>query len=104
MSVVHVSVKPSCMFCRCLAVDKIEECEEHRLEEDEELSSEDDDVEMKELRFTTNTKDDEDPQTLETDGKYGFPKSLCLEIFSKLYERIINFCLNKLHKNVQFRW
>lgn len=55
MSVVHVSVKPSCMFCQCLAVDKIEECEEHGL--NEEVSS---DEEEKELKFTKDAKDDED--------------------------------------------
>lgn len=64
MSVVHVSVKPSCMFCQCLAVDKIEECEEHGL--NEEVSS---DEEEKELKFT---KDDEDLSTWETSEKYGF--------------------------------
>lgn len=64
MSVVHVSVKPSCMFCQCVAVDKIEECEEHGL--NEEFSS---DEEEKELKFT---KDDEDLSTWETSEKYGF--------------------------------
>lgn len=69
MSVVHVSVKPSCMFCRCLAVDKIEECEEHGL--NEEFSS---DEEEKELKFTNDAKDDEDLSTWETSEKYGFFK------------------------------
>lgn len=67
MSVVHVSVKPSCMFCQCLAVDKIEECEEHGL--NEEVSS---DEEEKELNFTKDAKDDEDLSTWETSEKYGF--------------------------------
>lgn len=67
MSVVHVSVKPSCMFCQCLAVDKIEECKEHGL--NEEVSS---DEEEKELKFTKDAKDDEDLSTWETSEKYGF--------------------------------
>lgn len=67
MSVVHVSVKPSCMFCQCLAVDKIGECEEHGL--NEEFSS---DEEEKELKFTKDAKDDEDLSKWETSEKYGF--------------------------------
>lgn len=62
MSVVHVSVKPSCMFCQCLAVDKIEECEEQFSSDEEE----------KELKFTKDAKDDEDLSTWETSEKYGF--------------------------------
>lgn len=64
MLVVYVFVKLFCLFCRCLVVDKIEECEEYGLNEEFFL-----DEEEKELKFI---KDDEDLLIWEISEKYGF--------------------------------